>query len=205
MNIYDVAEISIIDQDGVVYGPVGTASALEIDVLTESQVQLIEVVSEGPQGPPGDTGPQGEQGIQGGPGPKGDPGLQGEQGIPGVPGEKGEKGDQGIQGPAGADGDWSSPQTIETKTAAYTLVAGDAGKTIVMNLESNADLIVPADVLTAGQSVEVLDIGAGRTTYVAGSGMTLSGTPSLVSRDQYSGQAIRFLSATSAVVVGDLA
>ena len=125
--------------------------------------------------------------------------------VIGMAGPQGPPGDTGPQGPAGADGDWSSPQTIDTKAAAYTLVAGDAGKTIVMNLESNADLTVPADVFAAGQSVEVLDIGAGRTTYVAGSGMTLSGTPSLVSRDQYSGQAIRFLSATSAVVIGDLA
>lgn len=176
-TIYDVESLYVESDEGTT-ASASTVAALEVGVTVPVETDTVVIGMAGPQGPPG------------GPGPKGDPGIQGEQGERGLPGN---------------DGDWSSPQASDTKTSSYTLTASDAGKTIVMNLESNADLTVPADEFTAGQSVEVLDIGAGRTTYVAGSGMTLNGTPSLVSRDQYSGQAIRFLSATSAVVIGDLA
>jgi hypothetical protein len=53
MSIYDVAEISIIDRDETTHGPVSTATNLEVAVLTDNPVQLVEVVSEGPQGPKG--------------------------------------------------------------------------------------------------------------------------------------------------------
>ena len=66
------------------------------------------------------------------------------------------------------------------------------------------NVTVPAGVFTAGQRVDVLDLGAGRVTFVAGVGMTLSGTPTLVSRAQYSAHSVVFLSASRAVVVGDL-
>ena len=41
-------------------------------------------------------------------------------------------------------------------------------------------------------------------SVLAGAGMTLNGTPTLVSRAQYSAHSILFLSSTEAVVVGDL-
>ena len=42
-------------------------------------------------------------------------------------------------------------------------------------------------------------------TATAGSGLTLNGTPTLVSRAQWSAFTVLFTSATAAVVVGDLA
>ena len=95
-------------------------------------------------------------------------------------------------------------QPINARTAAYTLVASDAGKLVTVTRATAVNVTVPAGVFTAGQRVDVLDLGAGRVTFVAGSGMTLGGTPSLVSRDQYSAHSVVFLSATQAVVVGDL-
>lgn len=96
-------------------------------------------------------------------------------------------------------------QAIDVKTAPYTLVATDAGKTIVMDLSAPGVLTVPANVFAAGQYVEFIDVGTARVTFVADTGMTLNGTPSLISRDQFSMHAVRFRSATSAVVGGDLA
>lgn len=95
-------------------------------------------------------------------------------------------------------------QPINAQTAAYTLVASDAGKLVTMNGASATTITVPKGVFSAGQRVDVLDLGAERVTFAAGSGMTLGGTPSLVSRDQYSAHTVVFLSASQAIVVGDL-
>ena len=96
-------------------------------------------------------------------------------------------------------------QAINTQTGtAYTLAASDAGKLVTVTAATAVDVTVPAGVFTAGQRVDVLDLGANRVTFVAGVGMTLSGTPTLVSRAQYSAHSVVFLSASQAVVVGDL-
>lgn len=99
----------------------------------------------------------------------------------------------------------STAQAINAQTGAYTLIATDAGKMVEMTLAAGADLSVPGSVFTAGQRVDVLDVGAGRVTFVGTSGMTLNGVPSLVSSAQWSGFTIFFRSATTAVVVGRLA
>ena len=57
----------------------------------------------------------------------------------------------------------------------------------------------------AGQRVDVLQAGAGSVTLAAGAGMTLRGTPSLVTRAQWSAVSVLFLTATEGVVIGDLA
>ena len=95
-------------------------------------------------------------------------------------------------------------QPINAQTGAYTLTASDAGKLVTVTAATAVDVTVPAGTFTAGQRVDVLDLGAERVTFVAGAGLTLGGTPSLVSRAQYSAHSVVFLSATQAVVVGDL-
>ena len=52
--------------------------------------------------------------------------------------------------------------------------------------------------------MDALVLGAGMVTVV-GSSCTVNGTPSLVSRARYSAFTVLFTSATTAVVVGDLA
>ena len=100
-------------------------------------------------------------------------------------------------------------QTVNAQTASYTLVAGDAGKLVTMTLSTAGDLTVPANVIAvpAGtvSRVDVLDLGTARMTFVAGSGMTLTGAPSLVSSARYAGFSVIFTSATTATVVGALA
>lgn len=109
-------------------------------------------------------------------------------------------GDQDLSGYA------LSTQTINAQTGTtYTLVASDASKLVTCANSGAITVTVPASTFAAGQRVDLLVLGAGMVTVAAGSGMTLNGTPSLVSRAQYSAFTVLFLSATSAVVVGDLA
>ena len=97
----------------------------------------------------------------------------------------------------------AQPVNAQTGTA-YTLVASDAGKLVTLTNAAAITLTVPGSVFTAGQRVDVLVLGVGMVTAV-GSGATVNGTPSLVSRAQYSAFSVVFTSATTAVVIGDLA
>ena len=160
----------------------------------------------GPQGPKGDPGPQGPKGDPGAQGPKGDPGA--DSTVPGPQGPKGDPGAQGPQGPQGANGadlTQATAQAINARTGtSYTLVAGDAGKVVTLTNAAAITLTVPGSVFTTGQRVDALVLGAGMVTVV-GSSCTVNGTPSLVSRARYSAFTVLFTSATTAVVVGDLA
>ena len=160
----------------------------------------------GPQGPTGPTGPQGPKGDPGAdstvPGPKGDPGAQGPKGDPGPQGPQGPTGPQGANG---ADLTQATAQATNARTgSSYTLVAGDAGKVVTLTNTAAITLTVPGSIFTTGQRVDVLVLGAGMVTVV-GSSCTVNGTPSLVSRARYSAFTVLFTSATTAVVVGDLA
>jgi hypothetical protein len=59
-----------------------------------------------------------------------------------------------------------------SKTAAHTLVLGDAGDTIVYNSASDANMTLPNAILPAGTFVNFLQVGTGKMTFVAGSGAT---------------------------------
>jgi hypothetical protein len=71
-------------------------------------------------------------------------------------------------GPVTADAYILSSTSISAKTASYTLVAADNGKTITMNVASANNLTVPAS-LAVGFSCTVIQLGAGQTTIVASS------------------------------------
>ena len=108
-------------------------------------------------------------------------------------------------GATGADLTHATAQVINARTeTAYTLVAGDAGKVVTLTNAAAITLTVPGSVFTTGQRVDVLVLGAGMV-IVVGSSCTVNGTPSLVSRAQWSAFSVVFLSASAAVVVGDLA
>ena len=99
----------------------------------------------------------------------------------------------------------STAQTLNAQTGTtYTLQASDAGKLVTLTNAAAITLTVPGNVFTTGQRVDCLVLGAGMVTVV-GSGATLNGTPTLVSRAQWSAFTVLFTSATAAVVVGDLA
>lgn len=110
----------------------------------------------------------------------------------------------GPEGPAGPAGDWSDPQTISAKTAAYTLVTADAGKLITVDTSSNVDVTVNGSLdLSAGQRIDILQLGTGRVTVVA-SGATVNGTPSLKLRARYSSATLLCTGTDTYVLIGDL-
>ena len=200
-------------------GALTDLSDVTVGDATEGDVLMLGPLGEWgpatpPVGPTGDTGPVGPQGPTGPAGPAGpagadgDPGPQGPQGDPGPQGPQGPKGDPGAQGPQGANGadlTQATAQAINARTgASYTLVAGDAGNVVTLTNTAAITLTVPGSVFTTGQRVDALVLGAGMVTVV-GSSCTVNGTPSLVSRARYSAFTVLFTSATTAVVVGDLA
>ena len=95
--------------------------------------------------------------------------------------------------------------TANRQTASYTLVAGDADKLVEMNVGSANNLTVPASTFSAGTQILLAQYGAGQTTIVAGSGMTIrSNGGKLKLSAQYSGATLVFISATEAYLFGDI-
>jgi hypothetical protein len=95
--------------------------------------------------------------------------------------------------------------TTNRQTASYTLVLADADKLVEMNVGSANNLTVPASVFSAGTQILLAQYGAGQTTIVAGSGMTIrSNGGKLKLNVQYSGATLIFLSGTEAYLFGDI-
>lgn len=96
--------------------------------------------------------------------------------------------------------------TANRQTASYTLVASDADKLVEMNVASANNLTVPASTFSAGTQILLAQYGAGQTTIVAGSGMTIrSNGGKLKLSAQYSGATLVFISGTEAYLFGDIA
>jgi hypothetical protein len=96
-------------------------------------------------------------------------------------------------------------QTINTQTAAYTLVSGDAAKLITVNSSSAVNVTVnTTTALATGQRIDIAQIGSGQVTVVA-SGVTINATPGLKLRAQYSSASLFCLSSNNYLLVGDLA
>lgn len=95
--------------------------------------------------------------------------------------------------------------TTNRQTASYTLVLADADKLVEMNVATANNLTVPASVFSAGTQILLAQYGAGQTTIVAGSGMTIrSNGGKLKLNVQYSGATLIFLSATECYLFGDI-
>jgi hypothetical protein len=92
---------------------------------------------------------------------------------------------------------------INSQTAAYTLIASDKSKMIIINSASTANLTVPSGVFSAGDVIFVTRQGAGACTITA-SGTTITGTPGLVLRAQYSVGALLCTAANTFIATGDL-
>jgi len=96
---------------------------------------------------------------------------------------------------------------IQTGTT-YTPIVGDANKLVTL---SNADPItvtLPQDTdltFAIGKRIDFLVINTGMATFQAGTGATVNGTPSLVTRAQWSAVTVIKRATNTWVVVGDLA
>lgn len=96
-----------------------------------------------------------------------------------------------------------------TQTANYTLVLGDAGKTVEMNLGSDLTLTVPPNSSVAfpvGTIIEVARYGSGGVTIAAGSGVTIRSRGGLLTiGNRYGAVSLRKRATDEWVLVGDLA
>lgn len=94
------------------------------------------------------------------------------------------------------------PAQISSKTANYTLVAGDTNDLI--QADGTFTITVPASTIPAGTRVDIVNTGTGVIT-IAGDGLTLQSKDSAVTiATQYSGATLFFTSTTTALLIGDL-
>jgi hypothetical protein len=99
-------------------------------------------------------------------------------------------------------------QTVNTQTGTtYTLVLTDNGKIVTLNNAAAITLTVPTNASVAipvGSSVDLIQLGAGKITCAPAGGVTLTGTPTLITRAQYSAATLIKIAIDSWVLVGDL-
>jgi hypothetical protein len=112
-------------------------------------------------------------------------------------------------GAGGADAITVAPSqisgvTISTKTANYTLVAGDKGNLI--QASGTFTITVPASTFPVGTRVDVVNIGTGVTTFAGGGALTIQSKESkLTINKQFAGATLFFTSATTALLIGEIA
>jgi len=87
--------------------------------------------------------------------------------------------------------------TVTTKTASYTLAAGDEGTRIVMNNAGATTITVDDSVFSAGDVVWIHNIGAGTCTVTAGTATV--NTAASLDLEQWEGGSLYFTSASSAI------
>lgn len=95
-----------------------------------------------------------------------------------------------------------------TRTANYTLALTDQNKVVEMNVATANSVTVPANASVAfpvGTVIEITQLGAGQTTIVAASGVTIRSKYGLVLSGQYSSITLRKRAADEWVLSGDLA
>jgi len=90
-----------------------------------------------------------------------------------------------------------SQQTVSTKTASYTLVAADRNTKVVMNSASATTITVNTSLFAAGDTLTLLNIGAGVCTVTAGT--CTVGTSGSLALAQNAGGTLTFISASASV------
>lgn len=90
--------------------------------------------------------------------------------------------------------------TVSAKTASYVLVATDAGTRITMNSSSATTVTVNTALFTAGDTLEIINIGTGACTVTAGTA-TVTTAGSLALTQWESG--VLYFTSTSAAIFFD--
>lgn len=97
--------------------------------------------------------------------------------------------------------------TVINKTASHTLELSDAGGYVRMNVASANNLTVPPNGTVAfpvGTVIQLRQVGAGQTTVVAGSGVTVNTGETLKLRGQHSSGALVKVATNEWDLTGDL-
>ena len=85
---------------------------------------------------------------------------------------------------------------INDQTASYTLLVGDVGKRVIMNVASANTVTVNNSIFAAGDTIFIANKGAGASTVTAGAGVTINSTSGLELAQYQSGTLVA-LSASS--------
>jgi len=98
--------------------------------------------------------------------------------------------------------------TTNRQTASYTLVAGDADKLVEMNVATANDLTIPLNSSVAfatGTQILLAQYGAGQTTIVATSGVTVNSNGAKLKLNvQYSGATLIKIDTDEWYLFGDI-
>jgi hypothetical protein len=98
--------------------------------------------------------------------------------------------------------------TLNAQTGTtYTPVLADNGKLVTLSNASAITLTVPTNASVAyatGSIINIQQIGAGQVTVVGDTGVTVTGTPGLKLRAQYSAASIIKTGTDSWTLIGDL-
>ncbi len=103
--------------------------------------------------------------------------------------------------------DYAEKLVLRTETANYQLALSDAGKVVEMNLAGANTLTVPPNGTVAfpiGTQIMGVQLGAGQTQIVAGSGVTIRTAATLFARAQYSAFSLYKRGTNEWVLAGDL-
>lgn len=93
---------------------------------------------------------------------------------------------------------------ISEKTADYTIVAGDANSTIIVNSASQETITI-ADVLSAGQRIDFIQKGAGQILFDPDTGVNLySAGSNYLSSEQYVGISVVCAASNEYYLIGNL-
>ena len=90
----------------------------------------------------------------------------------------------------------------------YTLVLSDANKLVTLNNASPITLTIPTNAsvaFTAGQIIDISQIGAGRVTVAGAGGVTVNSSTGLITSVQYSSATLIFLGSNTWLLVGNTA
>lgn len=101
----------------------------------------------------------------------------------------------------------SSTISINAQSASYTLVLSDKDKLVEIDNGSANNLTIPPNSSVAfpvGTQINILQTGAGTTTLVAGSGVTVNATPGLILRARWSSATLIKRATDTWVAIGDL-
>ena len=165
------------------------------DTGTSSWIPLVA-------GTQGTTGTQGSTGTTGAQGTTGTTGSQGATGSQGTTGSQGATGAQGTTGAGNLVG--FNAQTGTT----YTLAIGDVSKLVTCSNASSITVTVPPSVYSAGDQINVQQIGAGQVTFAQGSGVTITSTGASASapklRVQYSACTVICTASNTFTIIGDI-
>lgn len=98
--------------------------------------------------------------------------------------------------------------TLNTQTASYTAVLLDAGKTLLMDSASANTVTIPPESsanFDLGTFIDVVQLGTGQTSFVAGSGVTIRNPFSaLTLSEQYASARITKIAADTWLVSGNM-